>query len=164
MTLGSATYTAATLVQTLKGLADALDAAASAKASWEDALTKLADARSKVGPLVGDYEDWVRVTYKGTPTMLADYGVAPRKTRAPLTAEQKAAAAQKRKATRAARHTMGSKQKKDVKGDVTGITITPVTAANPVVKATNSPTVGTTSPTVGTTSPIATAATPRTGA
>jgi hypothetical protein len=34
----------------------------------------------------------------------------------------------KRAATRAARHTMGPKQKKAVKGDVTGVVVTPVTS------------------------------------
>jgi hypothetical protein len=42
---------------------------------------------------------------------LADFGLNPKKARTPLTIEEKAAAAAKRKATRAARHTMGSKQK-----------------------------------------------------
>jgi hypothetical protein len=47
--------------------------------------------------------------------MLADFGFAPKKA-TQLTAEQKAAAAAKRTATRKARHTMGSKQKKDIHG------------------------------------------------
>ncbi len=113
LTLGSATYTAATLVQTLKSLADALDAADSAKASWKDALKNLTDARAKVGPFVGDYQSWVLVTYRGTPSMLADFGVTPPKARTPLTADEKACAAVKAKATRVARHTMGSKQRGD---------------------------------------------------
>jgi hypothetical protein len=40
------------------------------------------------------------------------------KARAPMTIEAKAAATQKRKATREMRHTMGSVQKKSVKGTV----------------------------------------------
>jgi hypothetical protein len=46
-----------------------------------------------------------------------------------VTPEQKVAAAAKLKATRAARHTAGSVQKKAVKGDVTGVIVTPVTSA-----------------------------------
>ena len=59
--------------------------------------------------------------------MLADFGINP-KARAPLTVEAKAAAAAKRAATRAARHTMGSQQKKAIKGDVTGVLVTPITS------------------------------------
>jgi hypothetical protein len=78
---------------------------------------------------------YVKVTFGGSPDVLADFGIIP-KARAPLTVEAKAAAAAKRASTRAARHTKGPKQKKAVKGDVVGITVTPVTAAGPVVKAT----------------------------
>jgi hypothetical protein len=136
LTLGSATYTAPALVQLLKSLADALDAADAAKASWEDALKNASDTKAKVVPVVRNYTSWVSVTYKGTPSTLADYGVTPRKVPTPLTAEQKAAAALKRTATRAARHTMSAKQKKNVKGTVpTAAPATPTTATTPVVTA-----------------------------
>jgi hypothetical protein len=79
------------------------------------------------------YVAYLKVAYKGSPDVLADFGIQPPKVRVPLTVEAKAAAAAKRAATRAARHTMGSQQKKAVKGDVTGIVVTPVTAAPPSV-------------------------------
>ena len=50
---------------------------------------------------------------------LARYGLAPDKLRRTLTAEEKASATRLRKATRAARHTMGSRQKEEVHGEVT---------------------------------------------
>jgi hypothetical protein len=50
--------------------------------------------------------------------MLADFGITPPKARTPLSADQKAAAVAKRKATRAIRHTLGPKQKKNIKGTV----------------------------------------------
>ena len=78
---------------------------------------------------------FVKAAYGNQPDVLADFGVHP-KARAPLTVEAKAAAAAKRDATRKARHTMGSRQKKDVKGAVTGIVVTPVTAAQPIASAT----------------------------
>lgn len=65
------------------------------------------------------------------PDVLADFGLQPKKARTPLTVEQKAAAAAKRKATREARGTKGKKQKLSVKGDVTGVIVTPVTASAP---------------------------------
>ncbi len=133
LTLGSATYTTPALVQLLKSLADALDAADSAKASWEDALKHATDTKAKVNPVVRAYQAWVEVTYAGTPSTLADFGVTPRKVPAPLTAEQKAAAAKKRAATRAARHTMSKKQKKNGKGTVPAAAPTTVsTASTPI--------------------------------
>jgi hypothetical protein len=84
------------------------------------------------------FASFVKVAYGTSPDVLADFGIAP-KARTPLTVEAKAAAAAKRAATRAARHTMGSKQKKGIKGDVTGIILTPVKASSPTVAAPSSP-------------------------
>ena len=71
---------------------------------------------------------FVKVTYSKSPDVLADFGLTPKKVATPLTVEQKAAAAAKRKATREARHTLGTRQRKAVKGAVTGVVVTPVTA------------------------------------
>jgi hypothetical protein len=128
VSFGSKSYDAATLVKLFQSLADALDAADAARTRWQDALGSVRGLRSSVLPIVQGYREWIAVTYAGTPSLLADYGVSPRKVRAPLTAQQKAAAALKRKATREARGTLGSKQKKGVKGDVVGIAVTPVTS------------------------------------
>jgi hypothetical protein len=120
----STTFAAPALVQLFQSLVDALDAADAARARWQDALKNANDTRAKVDPFVKDYQAFVAITYAGTPSTLADYGVTPRKAPTPLTAQQKAAAAAKRKATRAARHTMGKVQKKGVKGTVIA-TVTP---------------------------------------
>ena len=131
LTVGSATYEAPALVQLFQGLADALDATDAARARWQDALKNAADTRAKVGPIVSAYRAWVEAAYRGAPSLLADFGLAPPKVRTPLTAEQKAAAVAKREATRAARHTMGKVQKKSVKGTV----VTTAPAAQPSVAA-----------------------------
>ncbi len=78
------------------------------------------------------YQAFIKVTYGTAPDALADFGIHP-KARAPLTVEAKALAVARRKATRAARHTMGAKRRLAVKGDVTGIVLTPVTAESTVV-------------------------------
>ena len=75
------------------------------------------------------YIAFVRATFGNSPEVLADFGLAPKKVPAPLTVEQKAAAKAKRDSTRKARGTASKKQKAKVKGDVTGVTITPTTAA-----------------------------------
>jgi hypothetical protein len=81
---------------------------------------------------------FVKAAFGNAPDVLADFGLHP-KARTPLTVEAKTAAAAKRKATRAARHTTSAKQKKSVKGAVTGIIVTPVTAAQPVATVPSSP-------------------------
>ena len=127
LTIDGQEYTAATLVQELQSLDDALSAADSANAAWKDALQNLAKVNAKAGPFVSAYRTWIRATYGSAPATLADYGMTPRKVRTPPTAKQTAQAVAKREATRAARHTMGSKQKAAIKGDVTGVIVTPIT-------------------------------------
>jgi hypothetical protein len=80
---------------------------------------------------------FVKAAFGTAPDVLADFGLHP-KTRTPLTVEAKTAAAAKRKATRAARHTTSAKQKKGVKGAVTGIVVTPITAGQSVATAAGS--------------------------
>jgi hypothetical protein len=82
--------------------------------------------------------------------VLADFGLRPKKAPTPLTVEEKAAAAAKRKATRVARNTMGSQQKKAVTGTFVGVVVTPIWTApiTPAPAAPNGPTPG---PTGGTT-------------
>ena len=81
---------------------------------------------------------FVKLTFSGSPDVLADFGLKPRKVRAPMTAEQKAAANAKRKATREARGITTKAAKMAKTGNVVGVTITPVladasSAAAPVV-------------------------------
>jgi hypothetical protein len=118
LTLGGVSFTTQTLIRELTTLANAFSAVDTEKASWKGALKNLADAQAKVGPTLGAYRSWVQATYGNAPAILADFGLAPPKARAPLTTEQQAAAVAKRKATKAARHTMGAVQKKAVKGNV----------------------------------------------
>jgi hypothetical protein len=124
-------------IVTLRSDVDAAKATTRAKVAAERADTP--SLRAFTGALVA----YVKVTFGGSPEVLADFGIVP-KARATLTVEAKAAAAAKRAATRTARGTKGPKQKKAVKGDVVGITVTPVTAGVPVAKAPNGSTAGTT--------------------
>jgi hypothetical protein len=128
--LGGETFTAQTLIQTLQSLGDALSMVDTAKAGWKNALKDLADVKANVRPILGAYPSWVVATHGNAPSTLADFGITPPKARTPLTADQKAAAVAKREATRAARHTLGPKQKKNIKGTV------PATAQNSAPPAT----------------------------
>jgi len=74
---------------------------------------------------------FVKATYDGSPDVLADFGIST-KARTSMSVEAKLVAAAKRKATRAARHTMGSQQKKGIKGSVAGVVVTPISTSSPV--------------------------------
>jgi hypothetical protein len=132
---------------------DANAAKATAKAKIANEAAQLPDLNA----FMNAFKSYLRVAYGTSPDVLADFGIHP-KTRAPLTVEAKAAAVAKSSATRAARHTMGSKQKKGIKGAVTGVLVTPITASTPTVTETGSPTTPATS--VGASG--TTGATPRT--
>jgi hypothetical protein len=152
--LAGGTFTPAQITAKLQSLVTLRDDVNTAKAT---AAAKLAAERADT-PSLRAFMDalmtYVRATFGNAPDVLADFGLHP-KTRTPLSVEAKAAAAAKSKATRAARHTMGSKQKKGVKGAVTGIVVTPITAAPPAAPAPTGP-----APATGPTSPAAGGSTP----
>jgi hypothetical protein len=128
-TLGNATYTTASLVQAFEVLSDALTVLAAAHATTRDAVTAVREAETKVAPLLRDYQHFLRATFSTANAQLADFGLAPPKARSPLSSEKRVAAAAKMRATRAARGTTSKKQKLAIKGDVTGVLVTPITAA-----------------------------------
>jgi len=127
-TLGNTTYTTASLVQALQGLANAMTALNVAQAGAKDALTAAQGAQANMGPIVQAYRKFVLAAFSNAIQTLADFGLEPPKVPAPRTSEQKAAAAAKAKATRTARGTTSKKQKLKVTGNVTGVTVTPITA------------------------------------
>ena len=95
-------------LQTLIDLRTAVEGAqAVAKAKVIAEAAQTPSLRSQMAAYVA----FVKATFGASPDVLADFGLKPRKTRTPLTIDQMAAAAAKRTATRAARHTMGTKQK-----------------------------------------------------
>ena len=105
----------------------------------KDALTAEQAAQAQVSPILRAYEHFVLVTFAGASQTLPDFGLAPPKARTPLTAQQLAARAAKAKATRVARGTTSKKKKLAVKGDVTGVVVTPVTAPTETTPASPAP-------------------------
>jgi hypothetical protein len=136
--LGSS-YTPAQVTSTLQTLVTLRSDVDASKASTKAKIANEATQMPSLRAFMSAFEAYVRAAFGSSPDVLADFGIAP-KTRAPLTVEAKAAAAAKRASTRAARHTLGTKQRKAIMGDVTGVTVTPITAPSPTVAATSSPT------------------------
>jgi hypothetical protein len=134
-TLASTTYTAASLIQLLQGLENALTALDAAQATAKDAKSAFDAEQAKVGPVLRAYRKQLYTTY-GNAAQLADYGLTPHKARTPPTAEQRAAAVQKLRATRKARGTTSKKQKAAIHGTVE----TPTTTGQPPAAATPAPT------------------------
>ena len=128
--LAGSSYTPTQIIDSLQAivnLRESVDASkASTTAKLETEKTEMPALRTRMRALV----TYVKAVFATQPDVLADFGIAP-KTRTPLTAEAKTAAAAKRKATRAARKVMGSKQRLQVQGDVIGVTVTPITAPAP---------------------------------
>jgi len=130
VSFGGSSFTPDQITSELQSIVDLRTDASAARAA---AKAKVATETAKMPALhtfISGYVSFIKVAYGTSPDVLADFGINP-KARAPLTVEAKALAVAKRKATRAARHTMGAKQKLGVKGDVTGISVTPITAAAP---------------------------------
>ncbi len=106
------------------------DAADKARAAWLAAVQVQTNSHEKLAPVLRALKAQVLAQFGDTQdsaTTLADFGYSPRRV-GPRSVEEKAAAAVKGLATRAARHTMGSRQKERVTGNVTGVVVTPVVA------------------------------------
>jgi hypothetical protein len=108
-------YTTTELIQLLQALIDALSSTVAARTAYRDAVHQ-SDALLKTdGPTVTALKASLRITYGPDSSTLSQYGLSPRKVTV-RTAEEKAIAAEKARATRAARHTMGKKAKKAITG------------------------------------------------
>jgi hypothetical protein len=81
--------------------------------------------RSTMAALVS----FVKVSFAGSPDVLADFGVQPKKVATKPTTEEKVVAVAKRASTRKARGTTGPKAKLAVKGNVVDVVVTPIEAA-----------------------------------
>jgi hypothetical protein len=114
--LGGEIYTAASVVAFLQSRIDAANAVAIAKAQYAAALAAYDAINTKGTGVVTGLRQYVMNAYGKSSPMLADFGFVPPKVTV-LTADQKAAAAAKRLATRLARGTVGPKKKLAVTGE-----------------------------------------------
>jgi hypothetical protein len=125
--IAGTTYPTSDLIAILQTRLDALNAAETARAAWQAAVQRDYAQRTGTKGILSGIRQATQVAFAGHIDVLADFGLVGRKP-AVISPETRVAAAQKAKATRAARHTMGPKQKAAIKGDVTGVSVTPITA------------------------------------
>jgi hypothetical protein len=132
--VGGASFTVTALTQLMQDFVDHRAAVETAKATVKAKVeTERTQAPSQLA-VIRAFETIVRGTYGNSADILADFGLAPRKVPSAMTAEQKAVAAAKRDATRAARHTMGKNQKRSVKGAINAsLVVTPAAGPSPTV-------------------------------
>ena len=127
ITLDGVDYTPATLMTLLQSAITVADATVAARAAWQLAVQKQRTLAAEILVVLDALKAYVALKFgSGAVDTQADFGFAPRK-KVVKTAATKANAATKAKATRAARHTMGSDQKKAVTGASTATE--PVTPA-----------------------------------
>jgi hypothetical protein len=141
---GTANVTVDAAVAQLQKLVDYRAAVVEARAAAKDTVQAERAAAPALVAFMNAFEAFVRLQLGADTKALADFGLAPRKARAPMTAEQKAVAAAKRKATRDARGTKGPRAKKTVHGNITAELVVkpaPDAAAGPEAPApANAPT------------------------
>jgi len=128
----------ADIIATLQNATDTADAVSAPKAAFHKAVADAKTAATASDALHLALKTYVVSQFKTAPAVLADFGFAPPRRRAP-DVSTKAGAIAKSAATRAARHTMGVRQRDEVTGHVVGITVTPVIAeptAKPATEAT----------------------------
>src|SRR5258708_16879292 len=116
LTFGNGTFTPVQVEAFLQTLIDLRTAVDDAKSATKAKIIAEAAQAPSLRSQMSAYVAYVKATFGNSPDVLDDFGLKPRKTRAPLTIDQLAAAAAKRAATRVARHTMGPKKKLTVKG------------------------------------------------
>jgi hypothetical protein len=126
-------YTPAAIVKSLQGSIDSADATASATAAFHKATAAERAANTTGDGLYLGLRTYLVTQYKTQPDVLADFGITLGSRRVP-DASTMATAVVKRAATRAARHTMGKRQKLAVTGTVsTTAPATTATASQPSV-------------------------------
>ena len=105
------------VVKVFQDQINAADATAAAKTAYELAVAAEKAAMDKANGMFLALKARAFSDFKTSPDTLVDFGLALPK-RTPPSPATKAAAADKLRATRKARHTMGTKQKAAIKGQV----------------------------------------------
>jgi len=125
--LGNVTYSTQSLVALFQSVIDAIVAADAAKASAKDAVAAMRGVKKNVAPVALDYKRFILATFRTATQALAEFDIEIKSPK-PKTSEELVAAAEKARATRKARGTTSKKEKLAVKGNVTGVIVTPVTS------------------------------------
>jgi len=136
LTILGATQPTKDIVATLQPRIHSAKAVLTTRATWQVAVQADQAVRDRTKTFVSVVKQALLAAFAGELDTLAEFGLTARAKHV-LTPEEKLAAAAKAKATREARHTMGSKQKAKIKGTVP--TTAPAIAASPAPTPTPAP-------------------------
>jgi hypothetical protein len=108
-------HTPAELAKVFQDGIDLADATDAAEKQWRAAVAAERAKMKELSSIQARLRGYVALTYGSASTELADFGFAPKTPKA-VDATTKAEAVKKRAATRALRHTMGKRQRQEIKG------------------------------------------------
>jgi len=130
VTLAGVKYTPAKLAQMFQQGIEVGDATDAANKAWRVAVAKERTTTQELSGVQTSLRNHVSALYGETSTEFAAFGFAP-KVVTKVDVATKAAAVEKREATRAARHTMGKRQKEEITGETSPAATAPTTPATP---------------------------------
>jgi hypothetical protein len=116
--IASKSYTPQQCVDVLQARVDAVNAAAAARATFLNLVQAARAEIAQTKQFVSALRQAIYLMFSSAIDILADFGVPAHKARKPPPPTKTAVTVEKAKATRAARHTMGKKQKLAIKGTV----------------------------------------------
>lgn len=120
------TYEGPELVAMIRAVRDAAKRVARAHAEVAEATRANLKMQADNAGLIQGAKKRVQLAYSNDSGKLADFGLAPQSPPGTMSTETLLVRAAKSRATRKERRTMGKKQRAAIKGDVTGVVITPV--------------------------------------
>jgi hypothetical protein len=151
--MGGGTYALADLISQFQQRIAAAEKTKASKTVWHTDVLSERQVAGATGPLRKVMQSFLVGRYGAQSPKLGEFGFSPGKPRK-VSAQTKAAAAVKAKATRVARNTVGKKQRKEVPVPAAGTSPAPAPTTPPATSA---------SPPASTAAPPATGAHPTTG-
>jgi hypothetical protein len=115
-TLAGTTSTPADCESVLQARVAAATLVSTTRGAWQKSVEANRQEVASTQPFVTDLKNQIILMHSNSPDILSQYGLKPRKKAATQTTAVKVVAVEKRKATRTERNTMGTQQKKKVKG------------------------------------------------
>jgi hypothetical protein len=126
LVLAGTAYTPAQIIALFQAFADAIKALVVLHAQLSSGVLAVRSQRKQIQKVLLALESYVDNLFGSDPGKLGDFGFTPKQSGV-VSTRTRALAIVKGKATRAARHTMGSKQKAAITGDSTGSSTPAVT-------------------------------------
>ena len=131
MVLEGARYTPDELTAMLAERVLLSEAVVAAKAAWQEAIRRERENAERTKRVHAALRKALHVMFGKNDVLLGDFGIQPHKERRRLSPEEKVVVVAKILATRAARHTMGTRQRERIKGDARPVVVVMTGHAEP---------------------------------